>query len=31
VAALMQEKNPTILPKDKVTHRFPKEAQMVRI
>jgi len=27
----MQEKNPTILPKDKVTHRFLKEAQMVRI
>jgi hypothetical protein len=31
VAALMQEKNPTILINDKVTHRFLKEAQMVRI
>jgi len=27
----MQEKNSTILPNDKVTHRFLKEAQMMRI
>jgi len=31
VTALMHEKNPTILPNDKVTHRFLKDAQMVRI
>jgi len=31
VTALLREKNPTILPIDKVTHHFLKEAQMVRI
>ena len=31
VTALMHEKNPTILPNDKATHRFLKDAQMVRI
>lgn len=31
VSALMHKKNPTILPNDKATHRFLKDAQMVRV